>query len=195
MQILQNGIEVPTNSDPYNLTEDLANMGNTTNTVVLVANQAARDGLTKYDGLAVRRLDLTGRPTETWDGAVWHRSPVVTSGSPVSDGFWAITGGLTKTVTDGPTQVTASFQMKRTGSAINILTTDSTLIIGAIPSGFRPAVNNAFITSVNDNIGNLYAQPQLIVNSGGSIVGRSTSGGGITIGTNYTVFISVSWYI
>ena len=195
MQILQNGIEVPTNSDPYNLTDDLANMGSTTNTVVLVATQAARDALTKYDGLSVRRLDLTGRPTETWDGSKWNRSPVITSGSPVTDGFWTMTGGLTKTVTDGPTQVTASFQMVRTTAAINVLTTDSTLIIGAIPSGFRPATNTAFITSVNDNIGKLYAQPQLVINNGGSIVGRSTSGGGITIGVGYTVFVTTSWYI
>lgn len=195
MQILQNGIEVPTNSDSYNLTDDLANMGNTANVVILAANQAARDALTPYDGLSVRRLDLAGRPTETYDGAAWHRSPVVTSGTPVSDGFWAITGGLTKTVTDGPTQVTASFQMRRTGSAITVNTTDSTLIINAIPSGFRPAVNNAFITSVNNSAGELYAQPQLIVNSGGSIVGRSTSGGSIIIGTNFMVFVSVSWYV
>lgn len=195
MQILQNGIEVPTNSDPYNLTDDLANMGNTANVIRLAPNQDARDAFDKYDGLSVRRLDLTGRPTETWDGATWNRSPVVTSGSPVSDGFWSITGGLTKTVTDGPTQVTASFQMRRTGSAITVNTADSVLIINAIPAGFRPAVNNAFITSVNDNIGNLYAQPQIIVNSGGSIVGRSTSGGPITINTNYTLFVSVSWYI
>lgn len=36
-----------------------------------VYSQTERDGLVKYDGLAVRRMDLPGRPVETWDGAVW----------------------------------------------------------------------------------------------------------------------------
>jgi hypothetical protein len=195
MQILQNGIQVPTNGDAYNLADDLATMGNTTNVIVRASNAAARDALTKYDGLSVRRMDLTGRPTETWDGSVWNRSPVITSGSPVTDGFWTMTGGLTKTVTTGPTQVTASFQMVRTTAAINVLTTDSTLIVGVIPAGFRPASNNAFIASVNTNVGDRYAEPQLVVNTGGSIVARSTSGGGITIGVGYTVFVAISWYV
>jgi len=36
-----------------------------------VFSQAERDALSKYDGLTVRRMDLIGRPTETWDGADW----------------------------------------------------------------------------------------------------------------------------
>lgn len=195
MQILQNGVQVPTNGDPYSLTADLATMGNSANVIVRAANAAARDALTKYDGLSVRRMDLTGRPTETWDGSTWNRSPVITSGSPVNDGFWTMTGGLTKTVTNGPTQVTASFQMVRTTAAITVNTTDSTLIVGVIPAGFRPAANNAFIASINTNTGGRYAEPQLVVNTGGSIVARSTSGGPITIDVGYTLFVAISWYV
>jgi hypothetical protein len=36
-----------------------------------VSSQAERDALTTYDGLSVRRLDIAGRPTETWDGTDW----------------------------------------------------------------------------------------------------------------------------
>jgi len=36
-----------------------------------VFSQAERDALSLYDGLSVRRMDVTGRPTETWDGADW----------------------------------------------------------------------------------------------------------------------------
>lgn len=36
-----------------------------------VFTQAERDALDKSDGLTVRRMDLAGRPTETWDGAAW----------------------------------------------------------------------------------------------------------------------------
>lgn len=70
MQTLQNGIEVPTNSDDYALTEDLANMGNKANVVILVADATARDALTgKYEGMVVYRLDLSR--LEAWNGARW----------------------------------------------------------------------------------------------------------------------------
>ena len=71
MQTLQNGIEVPTNSDPYNLTDDLANMGNGANVIIPVNNQDARDGLTdKFIGMTVRRLDFRGT-LEWWNGTGW----------------------------------------------------------------------------------------------------------------------------
>jgi hypothetical protein len=36
-----------------------------------VFSQDERDALDKYDGLRVQRLDIGGRPVETWDGADW----------------------------------------------------------------------------------------------------------------------------
>jgi hypothetical protein len=36
-----------------------------------VSSQTERDALTLYNGLQVIRLDLPGRPTETYDGAAW----------------------------------------------------------------------------------------------------------------------------
>jgi len=71
MQILQNGVEVPTNSDPYNLTDDLANLGLTSNVIIPVTTQAQRDALTdKFVGMTVRRLDFRGT-LEYWDGSGW----------------------------------------------------------------------------------------------------------------------------
>lgn len=69
MQTLQNGIVVPTNSDEYDLTDDMAGMGNTANVIIKVANAAARDALTKTAGMCVYRLD-TGR-IEAWNGSRW----------------------------------------------------------------------------------------------------------------------------
>jgi hypothetical protein len=66
MQTLQNGIDVPTNSDPYNLTGDLAAAFGDANVVVPVASKAVRDALTKKDGLVVARMDLGG-VIEIWD--------------------------------------------------------------------------------------------------------------------------------
>lgn len=41
-----------------------------------VAGTVERDALPgKFDGLTVRRMDLPGRPVETWDGAKWATAP------------------------------------------------------------------------------------------------------------------------
>ena len=76
MQTLPNGVDVPTNSDPYNLTDDLAGAFMDANTVVPVASATVRD--TYRDarpGLVsiVVRTDITGLPLEIWDGTTWWR--------------------------------------------------------------------------------------------------------------------------
>lgn len=71
MQTLNNGMTVPTNGDPYNLTADLAAMGESAFVITPVSTQAARDAIAgKKVGTTVRRLDKGGR-TEYWDGAAW----------------------------------------------------------------------------------------------------------------------------
>lgn len=60
MQTLQNGIPVPTNSDDYLPTEQLADAFNAADVVIRVPSMAARDALTKRDGMAVARMDLGG---------------------------------------------------------------------------------------------------------------------------------------
>lgn len=193
--VRQNKTTTITNDENYDLATHMARLADSIILAIPVASQAERDALTKYNGLTVRRLDLTQYPYEIWDGTVWFRETIVTAGAPVSDGFWTITGGILKTITPTQTICTASLQMVRTGSAITINTTDSTLIIGMLPSGFRPPANASFVGTSNTDTGTRYAEPQLILNNGGSLVGRSTSGGPITIGVNYTLFISVNWYI
>jgi hypothetical protein len=72
MQTLQNGIKVPTNSDAYNPTADLAAMGKSANVIIPVNSQAARDNLTdKFVGMTVRRLDFRGT-LEWWNGSSWE---------------------------------------------------------------------------------------------------------------------------
>jgi len=195
MQTLENGVQVFTNGDPYNLAEDLANSFKSANLIVKVSNQAARDALTKYDGLTVRRLDVTGRPTEVWDGSTWTRSPVMTSAAVTPDGLWSINGAYLKTVVTGLAQVTATLQLVRTGPAMLINTADTVLTSAIVPSGFRPSANAFFAGTVNTNAGVYNSSPQLVINTDGILVGRSTSGGAVSLGTGYTMFISVNWYI
>lgn len=95
-----NGAKVPTNSDEYNLTQDLATMADSLNVLVAVANQDARDALPKTVGLAVIRLDQTGLPIEIWDGSAWSLSPRLDIGEPAGKraitkaGFTAFTTGI-----------------------------------------------------------------------------------------------------
>lgn len=56
-----------------------------------VSSLAERDALTKYDGLIVQRLDVDGRPTETWDGTVWRGSSL-RHAEYVNNGAWPVTG-------------------------------------------------------------------------------------------------------
>jgi hypothetical protein len=68
MQTLQNGIEVPTNGDDYNLTVHLAEAFKDANVVIPVPSQIAEDALVKFDGMTIVRTDQVGRPHYTWDG-------------------------------------------------------------------------------------------------------------------------------
>lgn len=67
MQTLDNGIVVPTNSDEYNLTEDMAEAFQDVPGATLVDSQTQRDALEKWNGRSVRRRDLPGQPIDTWD--------------------------------------------------------------------------------------------------------------------------------
>lgn len=69
MQTLQNGIPVPTNSDDYNPTDQIADAFNAADVVIRVGNESARDALVKRDGMAVARTDLGG-VIEVWSATL-----------------------------------------------------------------------------------------------------------------------------
>jgi hypothetical protein len=187
------------NSDAYNLASDLAVQADSANVFIPVANQTERDGLAALMGgtllvpTMVYRADLNAY--ESWNGSTWDRVVVATAGAGVTDGFWTITGGLVKTVTAGLTQVTASLLLVRSGAGIGVSVAGNTLIVGLLPSGYRPPGNFSLVGSVTDGSDARYAEPELIVNNGGSLVGRSTSGGSITISTGYKLYISGTWFL
>ena len=98
MQTLQNGITVPTNSDPYNLTADLAKSFGEASVVIPVASTAVRNALVKKDGMAVARLDLGGvieiwdADTSTWSRGIQHAEYTGTT-APTNGALWG-TGPL-----------------------------------------------------------------------------------------------------
>lgn len=120
MQTLQNGIEAPTNSDPYNLTDDLANFGKTANVIIPVSNQAQRDALTdKFVGMTVRRLDFRG-VLEWWDGSGWVSKRGVAY-TPIWSGVadFGSGGSLTGTYWVDGDQVTVRAKAKFGDSALS----------------------------------------------------------------------------
>ena len=123
MQTLQNGIEVPTNSDEYDLTADLAGMGNTANVIVRVASAAARDALTKTAGLTVYRTD-TGR-LEVWNGARWavpattERGYDYTTPSTIADVTYATVAAVTFTSLGGKLKLSYAGVMENANSGAN----------------------------------------------------------------------------
>jgi hypothetical protein len=201
-QTTWNKATVEAGTDPWNFVPDNKKAIESAGLVFGVASDTERSGLAALapGGVlpvptTIVRTDVTGYPMETWDGTTWNRRPVITSGTATTDGFWTITGGLIKTVTAGLTQVTASLQMVRLTSGITVTTAGNALIVGMIPAGFRPPGNFSLVGSVVTNADARYAEPELIVNNGGSIVGRSVSGGDITIGVGYKLYISGTWYL
>lgn len=197
-----NKATVPAGTDPWNAVPDVKKAADTSGLVFGVANLTEQNGLAALAPGGVLpiptlifRADLG--TYMSWDGTAWAQLPKVTSGAGVTDGFWTITGGLTKTVTAGLTQVTASLQLVRTTASITITVGDSALLVGLIPAGFRPTSNHYFSGTSNTDAGTRYAEPQLVIgNTGnGTLVGRSTSGGPVTLGVGYTLFISTSWFV
>lgn len=110
MQTLFNGVEVFTNGDPYDLAADNAHAFETANINIPVASEAQRDGLAAIApggvlpvGTNVIRTDITGCPSETWDGTAWHpaRGTLILGHMGKTDGNQVISG-TTAVAFNGP---------------------------------------------------------------------------------------------
>ncbi|MDN5667045.1 MAG: hypothetical protein L0G87_01450 [Renibacterium salmoninarum] len=93
-QTQDNGAITPVNSDAYNLAADLATMGKSLAVVTNVTSQAQRDGLAKFAGRTVRRLDLSGR-LEWWNGLTWSTELRITIEGTTSSAPIMKTGTVT----------------------------------------------------------------------------------------------------
>lgn len=139
MQTLDNGIEVPTNGDNYNLTEHLAGMGGTSNVVRIVPSESVRDSIAEpYAGLPISRTDLPGAPLQVYDGTNWSNVPTVEATTLIqgSDPGFVVSGIVTKTRIGDLTQVILSGRITRAvasdASSIN------KTIPNLVPDAYRP---------------------------------------------------------
>lgn len=140
MQTLANGIKVPTNSDAYNLTADLAVMGNAANVIIVAATAAVRDALpSKYLGMTVRRTDLGGA-LEWWNGTAWvgtRHAEFTTAPNAVPTsvawGLGVFTMDATKTDDTGFVTINATDKLQVRDAGIYAIT--ATLSFGSAISG------------------------------------------------------------
>lgn len=137
MQILQNRIQIPTNSDTYKLTEDLEKLGKSANVIVPVNSFAEREELADiFPGMTVARLDLPRCPLETFDGTNWSPSDVPWTNVPLAGGFnhWTNNGwsGMKYAVRNGWVILNGAVTKDTAWAG------DATC--GVMPASLRPAV-------------------------------------------------------
>jgi hypothetical protein len=123
-QTLPNGIKTPINADAYNLTADLATMGNSANVIFPVVNQAARDALTPFAGMVVLRLD-TGA-LEAYLVGTWTPITQVTGASP----YMMHAGAVTVSVGVASASGTASVTFPTAFTQAPIITTNVSAATG-----------------------------------------------------------------
>jgi hypothetical protein len=134
---------VPINSDAYNLTADLATTADSTNVIVVVANQTVRDALTLKSGLTVYRQDLDW--WERYNGSVWRTVAGATLQSlSTADATWSYNCQLlTHYAVTGEKYCSFQLIVARTGGgAFNVNTSAWTqLFTNLVPTGYRPTDN------------------------------------------------------
>lgn len=147
-QTLDNGVIVPVNSDAYNLCPDLQTMGNAVKGVTPVANQAARDALTTFNGRVVWRQDLL--QFEVYDGSTWLVEDALEQSSDVS----TFSTGWTAT-----NSAEHKPRLLRTGSMIFLVggvqsSASATSSVLTVPTAYRPpSVGTRFIGSCITSLG------------------------------------------
>lgn len=195
---LYNGAEVPTNSDDYNLTDDLRTMCLSMRIPVPVADVAQRDGLATLAPGGVlpvptfaAREDI-GWAIEVWNGTAW-RTLIETGPLTTTDTNWAFTGQLSRIIgSGGKNSVSMGERMSRSGVGFAIGTTYITIVPGFIPAGWRPAATVNGVTIITDGAdvaaGTLWWQ----ITTTGDLRGRLDAGS-TTFANNWRIHLSGNW--
>lgn len=166
MQTLQNGVMVPTNSDPYNLTADLAAMGSSSGVVIPVASQAIQDGLTKLLGRVIVRTDLPSQPMFRCDSVNWlqitgvqhaeYTGPALTTTAGTGVNFGGAGGGLfsndaTRTVNNGFVQPDSAGKVKILQSGTYALS--AIILPTTAPAAYSLQINDSTSAAVLASVG------------------------------------------
>lgn len=174
-QILKNKVTVPTNSDEYDLTDDLAEAFLGANVVIPIGSNAERSALTTVGvmtGQCIIRTDLPGQPIETWNGTKWLD---YASGNIALGGLYQAFGATygTPGYEKLPTGRATLMGMVGTTNTVITMTANTAYLLGTIPSAIAPATDELYNPGTSSAMGN---KCTLYVRSNGNIHFESASG-------------------
>lgn len=192
-QTLKNKVVVPTNSDAYNLTADLATAFLGANVVIPIGSNAERTTLQTagvMTGQCIIRTDLPGQPIETWNGTKWldYASGNIALGS-LYQAFGAGYGtpGYEKLPTG---RATLLGMVGTTGSTIT-MTANTAYLLGTIPSAIAPAADELYNPGTSSAMG---TKCTLYVRSNGNIHFETASGfSGISQASFFIGLGGINW--
>lgn len=175
MQTLKNKVVVPTNSDEYDLTADLAAAFLGANVVIPIGSAAERTALTALGvmtGQCIIRTDQPGQPIETWNGTKWLD---YASGNIALGGLYQAFGAGygTPAYEKLPTGRASLIGMIGTTGSTITMSANTQYLLGTIPSAIAPAADELYNPGTGSAMGN---KCTLYVRSNGNIHFESSSG-------------------
>lgn len=197
-QTTWNKAVTPAGTDPWQFIPDVKKVAETLNVPVPVASAAERDALAppggKYPGMEVKRTDLPGVPTETYDGSGWSVSPTVQASKLIqgADPGFVVSGIVTKTRVGTITQVILSGRITRAvaddASSIN------KTIPNLVPAEYRPASTADWPTNLLNSGGLIRAHVNAFVAPNGTLtVTHDTTAYVMSPGDYWT--LQASWWL
>lgn len=194
-QTLKNKVVVPTNSDEYNLTADLATAFGGANVVIPIGSSAERTTLTTagvMNGQCIVRTDLPGLPIERWNGTKWldySTGTVTLNSSGVYQAYGAGYGTPSyEKLPDG--RATLSGLVGCTTTTIT-MTANTGYLLGTIPSAIAPAADELYNPGTSSAMGN---KCTLYIRSNGNINFETASGfSGISQAQFFIGFGGITW--
>lgn len=187
-QTLKNKVVVPTNSDEYDLTADLATAFLSANVVIPIASTTERNALTALGvmtGQCIIRTDLPGQPMETWNGTKWmdYASGNIALGS-LYEAFGA--GYGTPGYEKLPTGRCSLTGLIGTANATITMTANTQYLLGTIPSAIAPAADELYNPGTGSAMG---SKCTLYVRSNGNL--HFETSGGFTSIAQSAFFIGI----
>lgn len=192
-QTLKNKVVVPTNSDEYDLTADLATAFLGANVVIPIGSSAERTTLQTagvMTGQCIIRTDLPGQPIETWNGTKWLD---YASGNITLGGLYQAYGGGygTPGYEKLPTGRATLLGMVGTTGATITMTANTAYLLGTIPSAIAPAADELYNPGTSSAMGN---KCTLYVRSNGNIHFETASGfSGISQASFFIGLGGINW--
>jgi len=194
-QTLKNKVVVPTNSDEYDLTADLATAFLGANVVIPIGSSSERTTLQTagvMTGQCIVRTDLPGQPIETWNGTKWLDYAAGNITYNANGYYQAFGGGYGNPGYEKlPTGRATLLGMVGTTQTTFSMSANTSYVIGTIPSAIAPAADELYNPGTSSAMGN---KCTLYVRSNGNISFETATGfAGISQASFFIGLGGINW--